>query len=191
MNTDTPLIEYLIVGAHTLTWMVLIIFRVFNFPISFLLSIDPALLVFGLPFVYLIGMLFDDIVHRPLDPLRRQIRDRIYDPKICKDELLAYASENLYGAYEARVRRIRVLGAAIFNWPLLGGAILLHISPTERSQIIAVVSFTVVLSISSYLAWHNLYRRAYEFRRKAFDIIIEHEKQARITNAKSNRSRNT
>ena len=88
-----------------------------------------------------------------------------------KDELIAYSSPELYSAYEVRVRRVRIIGASIFNWPLLGGAFLFHSEITNTAQIIAIIFFSILLSVLSIFVWKGLYRRAYKFRKNSIDVI--------------------
>ena len=89
------------------------------------------------------------------------------------DEVMAHFSPNLFSSYEARVRRIRILGAAVFNWLLLGFAILLHLEFTFPLQYISIIIISIGLSILCLNAWKSLYKRAYEFRKEAIDIIQE------------------
>ena len=179
MSSDTPLIEYLIIGTHTVTWLILLLLKAFDVPLQVITSIDPADVIVALPFVYLLGMLFDDLSFRLLDGMRKKIRNKIYISEVYKDEVIAFASEQLYTAYEARVRRIRVIGAAIFNWPLIGGAALLYIDLANWIQTTSVISFSLLLCLLSYLSWMNLYARAYKFRKNACDIIFGKEKELR------------
>lgn len=177
MSFDTPLVEYLIIGAHTLTWLVMGLSKIFGISLPQLMrqlsNPDSALLAFlALPLIYLLGMLVDDLAFRPLNPIRKKIRGEFYNPNICKDELLAYASEELYSAYQARVRRIRILGAAVFNWFLIGLSLLIHIGEKTLSLLIPVIILTILLSYTSFITWKNLYRRAYEFRKNACDLIL-------------------
>jgi hypothetical protein len=175
MNSDTPLIEYLIIGTHTTLCLLILIAKLFGIPLSTFLSIDPAAIVIALPFIYLIGMLFDDLAFRPLDPIRMKIRAKIFDADIYKDEVIAYASEQLYNAYEGRVRRVRVLGASVFNWPLLGLAILVQLGKSNYIYSTYVFIISILLSWISFVTWKNLYRRAYKFRRSACDVIFQKE----------------
>ena len=175
--TDVPLIEYLIIGTHTSVWMMLIFAKIFGLSISDVASVDPALLVIYLPFIYLIGMLFDYFSFQPLDYFRKKIREKIYDAEVYKDEFITYYSSDLYDAYETRVRRVRVLGASIFNWPLVGGALLLHFGIENRGIFVSIVVTAVLLSILSAISWRGLYQRAYKFRKNACDVIFSEQKK--------------
>lgn len=79
MSFDSPFVEYLIIGSHTSTWLLLMIMAAFRIPLSKLGSIDAAGFLLLLPFVYLVGMLTDSTVHYPLEPFRKKIRDSISD----------------------------------------------------------------------------------------------------------------
>jgi hypothetical protein len=175
MKTETPLVEYLIIGTHTSLWLLLLIGKLFGFSLQNLATIDPAIAVVFLPIIYLIGMLFDDITFQPLDYFRKKIRDKIYDSEKYKDEVLAYSSSELYSAYESRVRRVRVIGASIFNWPLLGFALLLQVGFSNQYQTASIGIISILLAVFSGMTWKSLYIRAYNFRKKACDVIFEYE----------------
>lgn len=173
MISETRFIEYLIIGAHTTAWLALVLVYVLGIPVSMLTSISPQLLVIALPFVYLLGMLFDSLVQFLLEPLRRLVRKRAFDYKTGKyfDELIAFKSSDLYDAYEARVRRVRVIAASIFNWPLLGLALLLNLGMALSTQTLSVALLSAALCALSVISWRVLYYRAYKFRKNACDII--------------------
>ncbi len=173
MSFDSPFVEYLIIGAHTSAWLLLVIMVVFGLPLSALAGVDAGFVLLLLPFVYLVGMLVDSIVHYPLEPFRKKIRDSVFQYDKYKDEFIAYSSPELYSAYEVRVRRVRIIGAAIFNWPLVGAALLFHIGFAQPIQSIFVIATTLILSLLSVITWRGLYKRAYKFRKNAIDVIRE------------------
>ncbi len=175
MSSDTPFVEYLIIGTHTSVTILLIVLVIFGIPLVSLVDIDAAAIVLLLPFAYLLGMLVDSLVQYPLEPFRKRIRDQMFKYEEYKDEFIALSSPELYSAYDARVRRVRVLGAAIFNWPFLCIALLLQLGFTITPQTIFVIASSVVLTISSIVTWKSLYSRAYKFRKNACDIIRERE----------------
>ena len=170
---DTRFVEYLIIGSHTASWLLLLIGAVFGIPISSFGNVNASLIVIALPFIYLIGMLFDSLAAYLLERFRRQIRSKIFDHENYKDELIAFESPSLYDAYEARIRRVRVIGAAIFNWPLFGISLLLNLRLTSSTQIFFISVGSSAMCIFSILAWRILYKRAYQFRKNACDIIRE------------------
>jgi hypothetical protein len=170
MNFDTPLVEYLIIGVHTSTWFSLLWLKLLKLPISTLLKIDATTLLLLLPFIYIFGMIFDDITFRLLAPRISGIKKKVFGSKSYKDENIAYKSEALYNAYEARVRRVRIIGAAILNWPLLGFALLINVG-AEGPILIPVIIATAVLTILSWYIWNGLNNRAYKFRKNAIDVI--------------------
>lgn len=173
MSFDTPLVEYLIIGSHTAVWIVLLVLFFLGVPLSALSNIDAGVVLLSLPMVYLLGMLVDGIVHYPLEPFRKSIRDSIFEYERYKDEFIAYASPELYAAYEVRVRRVRIMGASIFNWPLLGTALLLNLGFSRPVLSFSVVTSSLLLCILSVIVWRGLYQRAYRFRRNACDVIRE------------------
>ena len=171
MSFDSPFVEYLIIGTHTSSWILLMVMSAFRLPLSKLGSIDAAAFLLLLPFIYLIGMLTDSIVYYPLEPFRKKIRDSVFEYENYKDEFIAYSSPELYSAYDVRVRRVRIMGAAIFNWLLLGVALLLQIGFSEVYQSVLVMTLALFLSLLSVITWRGLYYRAYKFRKNACDVI--------------------
>jgi hypothetical protein len=115
-------------------------------------------------------MIFDDITFRLLSPRISKIKKNVFGTRSYKDENIAYKSEVLYNAYEARVRRVRIIGAAILNWPLLGFALLINIGPGS-ALVIPLIIASVVLTILSWYIWNGLNNRAYKFRKNAIDVI--------------------
>lgn len=172
MNFDTPLVEYLIIGTHTTAWIFLLGLKVFKLPLSALSKLDPASLLILLPFLYIIGMVFDDVVYRMLSGRMIALKKEIFGSKKYPDESIAYESEVLYNAYEARIRRVRIIGAAIFNWPLLCIAFLLNIE-FDLTVFLAIITTTVILTILSWSIWNGLNNRAYKFRKNAIDVIAK------------------
>lgn len=193
MNFDTPLVEYLIIGVHTSAWMYFIFLKLLNYPLSTLSKLDTSLVILLLPFMYIIGMIFDDITYRILRTRIANIKADVRKSREAKknkaggateskrrgvsaadykDETLANRSEVLYNAYEARIRRVRIIGSAIFNWPLLGLTIAINLG-LKDPILIALSIATVTLTLFSWLVWNGLYIRAYEFRLKAIDEVIE------------------
>lgn len=168
MSFDTPLVEYLIIGSHVSSWILLVAYKLMGQPLEKLKDIDPSLVLLSLPFIYLVGMTFDDIYFQALNRYRLEIKSKI------KDEVLAYFSETLYSAYEHRVRRVRIVGGAIFNWPLLGLSILLHIGFKNYVISLLIVGISLVLSSISFWIWRNLYKRAYKFRDKAGEVVLKY-----------------
>jgi hypothetical protein len=148
---------------------------------------DTTVVLILLPFIYITGMLFDDIVYRILRRRIKIIKDGVRKamekknstagkrrkavlPEDYSDETLANKSEVLYNAYEAKIRRVRIIASAIFNWPLLGLSIGINMDST-KPLLIPLIIATVSLTILSWYVWHGLYTRAYEFRLKAIDEV--------------------
>lgn len=176
MNFDTPLVEYLIIGMHTSTWISLITLKLLKLPMAELLKVDATLLILLLPFIYIIGMIFDDITFRLFNWRISQIKKNVFGTaEKYEDERIAYRSEVLYNAYEARVRRVRIIGAAILNWPLLGVSLAFYLRPGDR-LLSVLAAATVILTLLSWYIWNGLNNRAYKFRKNAIDVIEEKAK---------------
>src|SRR5262249_55736600 len=168
MFSDTPFIEYLLIGAHTSSWLMLFILYVFGISITSPDQVSATALVLLLPFVYMIGMLFDSVVQLLISPIRNGIRENVLKGEDCPDEFLAYRSPTLYEAYDARVQRVRVIGAAIINWPVLGSALVLYLHTGWWSlQSAAIYAVCGILMLTSMYGSVYLYFRAYKFRRAA------------------------
>lgn len=196
MNFDTPLVEYLIIGMHTASWITIIIFKALKIPIKDLLNIDTTTILLLLPFVYILGMMVDDLVFSVLKRKTEKIKNEVMsekstseekrtdikqkgsknsDPRFM-DEKIALKSPDLYNAYEARVRRIKIIAAAFFNWPLLGLSGCIYIGTQNIYATIAIILLSAIFMLISYRIWNNLTRRAYSFRKKAGAVIAEQEK---------------
>jgi hypothetical protein len=173
MSFDTPLVEYLIIGTHASSWILFLVMYIFNIPLSFIDRIEAGLALLFLPFAYLLGMLFDSIVQGALDKYRKGIRDLYFygSYEKYKDEFIALVSPTLYTAYEVRVRRVRILGAAIFNWPLLTISLLLYFQFSSLKENLIIVLVGASLTVASGFAWGSLYKRAYKYRKNACDVI--------------------
>jgi hypothetical protein len=171
MNFDTPFVEYLIIGSHTFSWILLLLWSVFKIPMKSLGDIDAGAALLLLPVVYLFGMLFDSLYQGLLNKQRIKIRNRIIEYPKYKDELMALESPTLYAAYEVRMRRIRVIGAAIFNWPLLAISLLINLGLSNIGQVIFIALSTILLVLASIITWRGLFERAYDFRKSAIDEI--------------------
>jgi hypothetical protein len=189
MNDNTPWAEYLIIGTHTATWFILLLAAIVEFRIDDILRINIGAILLLLPFAYILGMLTDSTIVRPLEPFRKSIKIQAFEglkTSECKDESIALRSPELYKAYDARIRRVRILGASIFNWPLLALAVIIYYLKISSLGFMAIfTSFTlviallgIILCLLSIWAWRGLYRRAYRFRRNAcetlFDEIFEY-----------------
>jgi hypothetical protein len=176
MNTDNALVnseyvEYLIIGSQTCTWLILLFAWLLGIPLARLGQVNPLLLVVVLPFAYSIGIIMDRLSYLILMKTRRLVTYGL-GRSTCKDEWIAFRSETLYAAYEWRIRRIRIPGATALNWPPLGGVLVLYLGLNSFDS--RVVEFsTLALTVVSLLAWMSLYRRAYQFRQNACDVIAE------------------
>lgn len=171
MNLNSPLVEYLIIGSHSSIWISLFTFKLFNIPLNMYANADAGKVLLLLPIIYLIGMLIDVLSYFPLDFFRKRIRSKIYDPEICKDEYIAHLSPKLYDVYEARVRRVRILGASILNWPLIGIAIIYSVNAGESQINWTILLITAFLTFLSAYSWQSLYKRAYKFRKNACEAL--------------------
>ncbi len=173
MNINTPFVEFLIIGVHTSLVLGLVLMRTCGVPFSVLTGKDAQLdlLLWLLPLVYLVGMTFDQVFYRLLSKQKDKIKKLAFQGRDYPDEYLALNHAELYNAYEVRVRRIRIVGAAVFNWPLLALAILLHTGMSTFWHAASIFVANAVLGYTSYFTWAVLYRRAYEFRATACRLI--------------------
>ncbi|MEZ5943293.1 MAG: hypothetical protein R3C18_18010 [Planctomycetaceae bacterium] len=183
MSFDSPFVEYLIIGAHTSSWIAIMILSLFQVPLTKLLHLDATIALLLLPFLYLVGMLADSTVHYPLELFRKRIRDSIIQHDEYKDEFIAFSSPELYSAYDVRIRRVRIMGAAIFNWLFLGLAVVINLGAKSFWQSGLVVVCALLLSLFSAMAWRGLYQRAYRFRKNACDTIREGIRPSATTNS--------
>ena len=172
MSFETPFVEYLIIGTHTCTWLLLMIMAILGIPLQSLTLIKTEHIIFLLPFVYLLGTLFSSISNFPLRPFRGSIRKQVFpNGGIYKDEIIAHKSPELYKGYTSRMHRVRLMGASIFNWILLGFAFSLHTDPINPHYYIPAVIFPIILSVLSGVAFYSLEKRALEYRKTAIDVI--------------------
>lgn len=180
MISDTPFVEYLIIGAHTSTWLAILGMYVFNIQPIEITRFPAGLLVVAIPFVYLIGMVFDSLVNQLfLDRVRKGIKESVKGADR-PDELIAYESGRLYKAYDARVQRVRIVGAAVPNWLILGGLLIIYSEwvdssrgwLNERTYLIGGVAAS--LAIVSIFSMRYLYRRAFKYRSTAISVIEAH-----------------
>lgn len=172
MNFSTPFVEYLIIGTHVSAWLAMALFGVWEVPLPTLGSADAAVLVVLLPFVYLLGMTFDQTAYLALKSVAEIARASVLGSEDCPDEFIAYKSTELYNEYLVRVRRVRILAAAIFNWPILAFVtVVAFFSSLSVLQITAIAIVGGALSLLSAVTWYTLFKRAYRFRRRAYHEI--------------------
>ena len=146
MNFDTPIVEYLIIGAHAMSWLTVLFMALLKIPLDKLTKLEPATVLLALPFAYLIGMLCDSTVQPLLEGPRKRIKAQYFnDKQKYKDESIALKSPDLYTAYDARVRRVRILGTAIFNWPLLALSLLLYFGFVINLQSLVQIGASCIL----------------------------------------------
>ena len=177
MSFDTPYVEYFVIGTHTSLWLLLMVMAILGIPIQVLSSISPGLALLALPLVYLLGTIFATLSVFPLDPFRKRIQKSIFPKAGYKDEFIAYLSPELYSAYESRAHRARLMGASIFNWLLLGIALLFHTGFSNPSYYLPASLVPLTLAILSTIAWRATVKRMFKFRKNAIDVIRENRKK--------------
>jgi len=177
MSFDTPYVEYFVIGTHTSLWLLLMVMAILGIPIQALSSISPGLALLALPLVYLLGTIFATLSVFPLDPFRKRIQKSILPKDGFKDEFIAYLSPELYSAYESRAHRARLMGASIFNWLLLGVALLFHTGFSNPSHYLPASLVPLTLAILSIIAWRATVKRMFKFRKNAIDVIRENRKK--------------
>jgi hypothetical protein len=177
MGLNTPLIEYLIVGTQTAVWMCPLLCRALGIDIPTADKISAPLLAAFLPFIYLLGMTVDQTIYLVLKRSIRSIKKKANLPEDATDEYLCHASPSLYAAYSVRVKRVRILAAGIFNWPLIGVTLVVIQSPSWAGTSI-ISGVALLLAYLSWRSWKTLYARAYGFRKKAFEVITTSNESA-------------
>lgn len=184
MSLDSVLngeyLEYFIIGTHTSVWIALFFSWMLNIPFSRLTSINVLVGVLLIPFIYLIGLLMDSVSQL----LLRQFRKLISRMALKKagiagnsadisqtDEAIAVASPTLYAGYDWRMRRSKVVGAAIFNWIALGATVLTIVGAVDSPTALVVEIATLALAALSVFSWIDLTSRAYAYRSRALRVI--------------------
>ena len=166
-------LEYLVIGAQAVVWVVGIGMYMLGIPVAMLLTMPPVILIFVIPFAYVIGMMLDSVSQFLLNPLRNAIKRWQLKDSDCPDEFIALHSPTLYHAYAWRARRARIPGSALINWPLLGLATLLHIGLGSVGTFPGEMTLGVIIvcELLTAFTWEELYRRAYAFRKGACAAI--------------------
>jgi hypothetical protein len=175
MSFETPFVEYLIIGTHTSTWLLLIIMAILGKPLDSLASIKPEILIFTIPFVYLLGTLFATISSMLISPIRGKLRDKTFEYEKYKDEIIALFSPELYTAYNARAHRTRLMYSSIFNWWFLGIALLLHTGFSNPTYYLPAIIIPLSLSALSALAYYSNQKRIFKFRKNSIDMIQKYK----------------
>jgi hypothetical protein len=175
MNFETPFVEYLIIGTLTSTWLLLLIMAILNKPLESLLNIQPGILIFFLPFAYLLGALFATISSMLITPFRGKLREKSFEYEKYKDEVIALFSPELYTAYNARAHRTRLMYSSIFNWLFLGIAIVLNTGFSNPAYYLPAIIIPLVLSALSALAYYSNQKRLYKFRKNSIDMIQKYK----------------
>jgi hypothetical protein len=191
MNSDSlysgDYVEYLIIGVHSTISLVLLWSTLFRISVNQFAQVSPLLFLVLVPIAYVIGILVDSVAQIVLASPRTTIKSWVFGSNGgCKDEIIAVRSPTLYTAYEWRMRRARVPGAAIFNWPLLGAAFLSRTDTNGSLNAHLIVVATLMLTVISLLTWVHLMRRAYVFRKNACEAV-----QAAVVNGASDISSDT
>jgi Mn2+/Fe2+ NRAMP family transporter len=165
--SSSEYVEYVITGAHTAVWMAILGLYLFGVPLSTFLNLSLVTLIIVLPFTYVLGVIMSSVSQVILTPLRALLKRIFIHYSVCPDEYIAAHSPTLYAAYEWRMRRTRIPGAAVLNWLLLGLMLLLFLGNPRTQAFEIIIIATVVLTVLSIFTWFDLYRRAFKFRRQA------------------------
>ncbi len=175
---DSEYVEYIIIGAHTLTWMTALILWLAGTPLTELQHLNPVLLVvlipFLFPFTFILGLMFDSLTNLLVFLPRKLIKRFVLEgssASLSTDEQLASRSSDLYLAYVIRMKRTRIMSAAIFNWLLVGGALLLYIGSPDSGLGVIIGIASISLTVLSVYSWFDHTRRAYSFLRGALEAI--------------------
>jgi hypothetical protein len=176
MNTETAFasteyVEYAVIGAHGLVWLVLLFLWLLGVPLARLAPPTTAIVVLVIPLTLVIGTVIDSLAQRTLTPLRVLVRRIVSGAVYLSDEDLAQRAPRLYRAYEWRVRRARIPGAATINWLALLLVIILTPGSVPAEDVLVLTLGCIGLALASGLAWINFLYRAFKFRRNASQLI--------------------
>lgn len=170
---STDYLEYVVIGAQGGVWVVLLATYLLNIPLHQFATLNPVLLVIGLPFMYVLGLMVDTVSHLILSPVRVIIRNWQLGSDSCPDEYIGLHSPTLYAAYAWRARRPRIPGSATVNWLLIGISLLLHTGFTDSYETRLIIIVSLVTIVVTLFTWFELWRRAYKFRKNACQTIRE------------------
>jgi hypothetical protein len=176
MNSETAFasteyVEYAVIGAHALVWLSLLFLWLLGIPLTRIGSPTTAIVVLLIPLTLVIGTVIDSLVQRVLTPVRVLVRRIVGGTVFLSDEELAQRAPHLYRAYEWRIRRARIPGAATINWLVLLLVILLTPGSVPSENVLILTLGCVSLAVASGLAWINFLYRAFKFRRNASQLI--------------------
>src|SRR5579884_1994886 len=108
-------VEYAVIGAHASLWLLVLFSWLFNLHLSQISQINVVFLLVLVPITIVMGTTIDGLTQRVLSFPRKAIK-RLAGKDVMKDEMIGRLDPVLYAAYEWRIRRARIPGAAIFNW---------------------------------------------------------------------------
>ena len=100
--------EHVVLGAQGNAWVVLLGAYLPGIPLNQLSTLNPVLLVFALPFMYVLGMMIDSVSHTILNPLRILIRKRRLGSSKCPNDYIGLHSPTLCAENTWRARRPRI-----------------------------------------------------------------------------------
>jgi len=172
MSWTALVAEYLVIGLQCSIWIMLVVLRwagisvpeVFTRLYAAAANLSALILLVVLAMSYFLGMLFDKLFHRVTEPLLqnrvRSLWKRFYRPNTSEDiGTLFYRAEDYLtgsGGREARLYRrrgrVRILRAGMFNVPLIGIGLLLHVS-VGAALWWAVLTFTLALATATAIAF--------------------------------------
>ena len=177
---NSEYVEYIVIGAHAVAWITILAAYLLDIPLAQIANLNPILLLIGLPFMYILGMMIDAVSQYVLNPIRILIKNWQLKGQDCPDEFIGLNSPTLYAAYAWRARRARIPGSAIINWLLIGISLLLKIGLTgSYVEWLIIITSLATISITAF-TWAELYRRAYKFRKNACQVILDSTKASVI-----------
>ena len=100
--------EHVVLGAQGNAWVVLLGASLPSIPLNQLSTLNPVLLVFALPFMYVLGIMIDPVSHTILNPLRILIRKWRLGSSKCPNDYIGLHSPTLYAENTWRARRPRI-----------------------------------------------------------------------------------
>ena len=172
MSWTALVAEYLVIGLQCSIWITLVLLRwagiapaeVFARLHAAAENLSALIVLVAVAMGYFIGMLFDKLFHRFTEALLKKRVDRLWQKFYAQSTdggvgtLFYRAEDHLTGSggREARLYRrrgrVRILRAGMFNIPLIGVGILLHV-PLASALWWAVLTFTIALAAGTAIAF--------------------------------------
>jgi len=190
MNIPALLIEYLITGGFACLWILPLVWEVI--PESVINK--PFIALFGIPFLYVIGLMLDMISSFIANKAgwKKKIREseqtvftEIYGEvknEIFATQIIRYKSPELANEFEKRSSRDRIARGAVINFLL--ASIIIPLSSLKSTSVnTAVLYFFIVFSICliCFQIWKVCERRSYRFKLRSMYILDDEKNSSNDT----------